>query len=448
MSKSIYLWISKGILSLIYFSSLFASDQIPSAPQKHPILIKGVTIHPVSSEKIQNGQILFDNGIIVDIGKNIDFLPDNTEIFNFEGKHVYPGLIAASTTLGLVEINAVRSTRDFAEVGQINPNVRAEVSYNPDSELIPVTRSNGITVAHTIPTGGTISGTSAAMMLDGWTWETATLKSPIALHMNWPNMTITSSPLVKKSKKEQREELNKQLQTIDEVFDKARSYLQAKVVSNRRGEPIHNTDLRWESFIPILEKEVPLFIHANEVRQIEAAIHWSRRQNVTMIIVGGHDAWRVGELLKKYNIPVIYENVLSLPIRRWEDYDIRFTVPWRLYKKGVRFCIAANSSPSQAAHQRNVPYHAAMAAAYGLPKNEALKSITLYAAEILGINDRVGSLENDKDATLIITDGDPLEISTQVEMVFIQGRRIDLSDKHKTLYKKYQEKYRQLGYIR
>ena len=434
--------------NLALFSWVLASDQIPAPPQKHPILLTDVTIHPVSSGVIRNGQILFDNGVVTALGRRITDLPDNTQTLSLEGKHLYPGLISASSTLGLVEINAVRSTKDFAEVGSINPNVRAEVSYNSDSELIPVARSNGITVIHTIPLGGIISGSSAAMNLDGWTWESATLKAPIALHLNWPSMTIVTGARVTRSEEEQKEERDKQLRRIDEVFDKARSYLQAKEGSERSGATQSQTDLRWESMIPVLKREVPLFIHANEVRQVTSAVQWSRRQNIKIAIAGGHDAWRVSELLKKYQVPVIYESVHSLPSRRWEGYDTPFATPWKLYKAGVQFCIATSSSPSQAPHQRNLPYHAAMAAAYGLPREEALKAVTLYPAQILGIDDRVGSLDAGKDATLVVTDGDPLEIRTQVEMVFIQGKKIDLTDRHKTLYKKYREKYRQLGLIR
>lgn len=431
---------------VLFLSGLSASDQIPAPPQKHPILLKNVTIHPVSSRTIPDGQILFNNGIIRAVERRIDELPDNTETIELPGKHVYPGLIAASTTLGLVEINAVRATRDYGEVGEVNPNVKAEVSYNPDSELIPVARSNGIVVVNTTPQGGLISGMSAAMMLDGWTWESATLKAPIALQLNWPRMTTAQLPWMRRSREELKEERDKQLRKIDEVFDNARSYLQVKEAAGRRGTPPHDTDLRWESMIPVLKREVPVFIRANEVRQIEAAVHWSRRQNIRIAIVGGHDAWRLADLLKKYKIPVVYESVHALPSRRWEGYDTPFTAPWRLQKAGIKFCIAAGSF--QAAHLRNLPYHAATASAYGLARSEALKAITLYPAEILGIDDRVGSLEPGKDATLMITNGDPLEITTEVETVFIQGKQIDLSDRHKTLYKKYQEKYRQLGYIK
>lgn len=430
--------------TLFLMSYLIGSDQIPAPPQSHPILLKGATLHPVSAPPVLNGQILFERGVITAVGKTIDSLPDNTEIIDLKGMKVYPGLIAASTTLGLVEIGAVRATRDIAEVGSVNPNVRADVSYNPDSELIPVTRSNGITVAHTTPQGGLISGLSAAMMLDGWTWESATLKAPVALHLNWPDMTLTVGPDIEKSLDEQRKERDKQLRSIDEVFDKARSYLQAREAAQREDAPDHPVDLKWESMTPVLKRQVPVCVHANEVQQIQAAVAWSRRQQVKLIIVGGHDAWRVTDLLKESGVPVIYESVHSLPSRRFEAYDTPFATPWKLYKAGIPFCIAASSSSFEAPHQRNLPYHAATAAAYGLPRDEALKSITLYAAEILGIADRIGTLEVGKDATLIVTDGDPLEIPTQVEMEFIQGRRIDLGDRHKTLYRKYQEKYRQM----
>lgn len=437
-----------SIIFLVFCSLSRASDQIPAPPQTHPILIKDATIHPLSSGNISHGQILFVDGVITAIGKRIYDLPDDVEIINLKGKHIYPGLIAAGTTVGLVEINAVRATRDFTEVGKINPNVRAEVGYNPDSDLIPVTRSNGITVVHTVPQGGLISGMSAAMMLDGWTWEDATLKAPIGLHLNWPRMTINRATWITKSEEEQKEDREKQLRELDEVFEKARGYLLAKKASGRTGIPHHDTDLRWESMIPILENEIPVFIHANEIQQIEMAVDWTYRQKIKMVLVGGKDAWRVSDLLKKNSIPVILENIHSLPARRFEDYDAPFTTAVKLYKAGVKFCISASSSSFEAPHQRNLPYQAATASAYGLPKIEALKSITLYAAEILGIDDQVGSLDIGKDATFIVTDGDPLEITTNVEMEFIQGKRIDLGNRHKTLYEKYQAKYRQLGIIR
>lgn len=427
----------------IFTIIVHGSDQIPAPAQPHPILITDVTLHPVSSEVIKNGQILFEYGIIITLGKDVGLLPDNTETISLPGKHVYPGFVAANTTMGLVEIQAIRATLDVNETGDFNPNIRAEVSYNPDSELIPVARSNGITVAHTIPKGGLISGSSAAMLMDGWTTEDVTLKAPVGMHLNWPAMDVGTG----EKRKEREKKRDKKLEEIELFFREARAYLRAKEAAETANRPM-DIDLRWEAMIPVLKGELPMIIHANRVRQIETAVHWTRQQNIRMILADGRDSWRVTDLLKKYEIPVILASVHSLPARRWEDYDTPYTTPLKLHQASVQYCIAMSRGFFVAAHIRNLPYHAATAAAYGLPKEEALKSITLYPAEILGIADRVGSLEPGKDATLIITNGDPLEITTQVEIEFIQGRKIDLSDRQKMLYAKYQEKYRQLRLIK
>tara|TARA_B100001123_G_scaffold451031_1_gene626160 strand:- start:8889 stop:9668 length:780 start_codon:yes stop_codon:yes gene_type:complete len=239
--------------------------------------------------------------------------------------------------------------------------------------------------------------------------------------------------------KQREEALNK----LDATFEEARRYQTAKEAATQSGRITVDTDLRWEAMLPVLRREVSVFMHASEIRQIESAVEWSNRHNVKMVIVGGYDAWRVADLLKKYEIPVIYEGVNALPRRRWEDFDTAFTAPLKLHEAGVKFSISMGTRG--ASNHRNTPYEASKAASYGLPKKEALKSVTLYAAEILGIDEKVGSLEKGKDATLIITDGDPLEMTTQVEQVYIQGKEIDMGDRHKALYKKYKEKYRQLN---
>ena len=433
-------------LLLTVITVSISSDQVPAPPQTHPILLMNATIHPVSADEIRRGAILFEKGVITAIGRRITNLPDNTETIDLQGKHVYPGMIAAASVIGLTEIGAVAVTRDFAERGDVNPNVRAEVAYHPDSEIIPVTRSNGVLLAHSCPTGGLISGTSAVMMLDGWTWETATLKAQTGLHINWPNMGAISSRRFRISEEEVAKRREEALKKLDATFEEAQRYLVAKEAANQSGRIELETDLRWEAMLPVLRREVPVFMHASEVRQIESAVEWANRHNLKMVIVGGYDAWRVADLLKKYEIPVIYETVNSLPRRRWEDFDTPFTGPLKLYEAGVKYCISMGTGG--ASNHRNTPYEASKAASYGLPKNEALKSVTLYAAEVLGIADKAGSLEKGKDATLMITDGDPLEITTQVEQVYIQGKKIDMSDRHKVLYDKYKEKYRQLGKIK
>ena len=431
------------ILIFLFVCSSSASDQIPAAKQSHPILLRGGAIHVVSGADIENGSILFENGVITAVGTNLT-VPDDTEIIDLAGKHVYPGLISTNTSLGLVEIGAVRSTRDLAETGEYNPNVRAEVSFNPDSELLPVTRSNGIMLALSVPLGGIISGTSALMMLDGWTWESMILKAPVGLHLRWPKMIVKQSPRAKKSVKERLKERNEKIAKIKETFASARAYRKAKEVEAERGIPYHDTDLRWEAMISVLKKEIPLFVHANEIQQIQAALDFVTEQNIKAVLVGGYDAWRAADQLRKMNVPVIITGIHRLPMRRWAPYDEPFTLPAKLHAAGIQYCIATAGGGFESAHERNLPYHAGTAAAYGLSKDEALKAITLYPAQILGIADRVGSLAAGKDATLIITDGDPLEIMTHVNAAFIQGRKIDLSNRHTELYRKYKTKIERL----
>ncbi|MBI5474638.1 MAG: amidohydrolase family protein [Ignavibacteriae bacterium] len=416
--------------------SAIASNQIPAKPQEKPIAIVNATIHTVSGPTIEKGMIIFDKGKIIAVGTNAA-VPSGAEVIDATGKHVYPGLMSADTYIGLTEIGAVRASNDRIETGRINPNVRAEVAVNPESELIPVARANGITTMVTAPDGGLIAGTSAVMMLDGWTWEEMTLKAPAALVVAWPFMSVQQSSL--KSIEDQKKEREKQLNELANAFRDARAYMIAKMAEEQKGIPYHKIDKRWEAMIPVLQRKTPVVVSAFDMQQIEAAVAWSVQENVRLIIHGGYDAWRVADLLKKYNIPVLAGGIHRLPYRRFDRYDEPFVLPKKLLDAGIRFAIV---SGEEAAHERNLPYQAAQAAAYGLPKDEALKAITLYPARIFGVDDRIGSLEVGKDATLIITTGDPLEIVCNVEMEFIQGRKIDLSSKHTQLYEKYREKYR------
>jgi imidazolonepropionase-like amidohydrolase len=418
-----------------------ASDAIPAAKQKKPIALIGGTIHTVSGAVIENATIVFDKGTITALGTNVS-IPADAERVNIRGKHVYPGIIDAYSNMGLTEIGSVRGTLDISETGSINPSVRAEVAVNPESELIPVARSNGVAVVATVPGGGLISGMAAALMLDGWTSEDLTLKSGLALVVNWPAMVYAPSPFSRTPKEEWQKQRDEQLKMLSEAFANARAYLTAKKAEQQKGIQYHDVDPRWQAMIPVLEARVPVFVNANELSQIQAAITWAEQEGIKPVIVGGRDSWRVADQLKAKNIPVIVTDIQSAPTRRWEGYDAIFTLPLKLKNAGVRFCITGDGSAS---NSRNTAYHAANAAAYGLPKDDALKSVTLYAAQILGIADKVGSLELGKDATLIVTNGDPLELPTVAEQMFIQGKKIDLRDKHKQLYEKYKEKYRQLS---
>ncbi|CUU08262.1 Imidazolonepropionase [Candidatus Kryptobacter tengchongensis] len=442
-AKFIYTW----ILILVLVLSLKASDIIPGKPQNKPIALIGGTIHTITNGTIEGGIVLFDKGKIVAVGKNVN-IPKDAEIIDISGKHVYPGLINAFTTIGLVEIGAVRATRDVTEVGLINPNVRAEIAFNPDSEHPPVTRSNGITTVLVVPTGELIAGQSALMMLDGWTWEEMTLKAPVGLHIYWPRMVQPSGPgfaLARRSPEEIRKEVEKRLQLIRETFQKARAYKKAKESETQKGIPYHDTDLKYEAMIPVLEGKVPVFIHANSSKEILSAVEWAESEGLKIVIVGGNDAWKIADVLKAKNIPIILTNIHRLPSKTDSEYDEPFTVAYKLYKAGVKFCIAGEGGYY---NERNLPYQAATCVAFGLPKEEALKAITIYPAEILGVADKVGSIEPGKDATLIVTTGDPLEIPTQVIYEFIQGRKVDLSNRQVKLYEKYVEKYRRLELLK
>ncbi|HEX4640284.1 MAG TPA: amidohydrolase family protein [Chthoniobacterales bacterium] len=423
-------------LTLCLTAGIDASDTIPAPPQTKPVAIRGAMIHPVSGPEIPNGTIVFENGKITALGTDAA-VPADAEVIEANGKHVYPGLINANTVLGLVEIGAVRATVDIEEAGAINPNVRSITSVNPDSELIPVARAAGVLTALSVPEGGIISGQSAVLRLEGWTPEEMTVLSPAAMHLRWPNLTIDRRPRARKTVKDQQKEIEKAQKQIRDAFANARAYWQAR----KNPGPDFKTDLRWEALMPVFDGKLPLFVHASSLAQIQAALAWAKEMQLKIVLVDGDDAWRVAAQLKESDVPVILGPATSLPPRRDEDYDSAWSSAAKLQAAGVRFCIASNGRGAET-NERNVGYEAGLAAGYGLPKEEALKAVTLYPAQILGVADRLGSLEKGKAATLIVTNGDPLDFPTQVETAFIDGRKIDLSNRQTRLRDKYREKYR------
>jgi imidazolonepropionase-like amidohydrolase len=420
-----------------------ASTQIPGPPQAQPIAIVGATVHTVSGPDIGGGTILFDKGVIVAVGAAAA-VPPGARVIHAEGKHIYPGLIAAWSTIGLTEIDASRATRDVTEVGNINPSVRAEVAYNPDGEHIPVARSNGVLTALSVPEGGMVSGRAALMRMDGWTWEDLVVKAPVALAVTWPGLAAPAPEGDAKKMEENARQHQDRLRELKRAIADARAYLRARETPGVAGLPPHDVDQRWEAMIPVLKGEVPLLVRAESARDINEAVTWALGERLRMILVGAAEADHCIDLLKQSDIPVIINNVLREPARRDAPYDAPFTLAARLHEAGIPLAIAGGGSWGL----RNLAYEAAMAAAFGLPADEALKSITLYPAQILGVGDRLGSLEPGKAATLFIADGDILEIPTQVEAAFIDGRSIDLDNKHKMLDRKYREKYRRLGLIK
>ena len=434
----------KKLIIALIFSIMYGNNQIPGTEQKRPILLRGGTLHTVTGDVLEEYDLLFAEGKIITIDEQIQPSPE-TDVLDIYGKHVIPGFIAGYTRIGLTEISAVKQTNDHSEIGEINPNVRANVAYNPDSDLIPVTRSNGVLTVNSAPTSGRIAGQSSVMYMDGWTWEDATLKHPSALNLNWPSMRFDFRKNAKKKEKEQREGYNKAIREMDLLVRDVRAYHHRKNAKERKAEHKQKSDLRLESMIPFIVFKEPIHVKANNVRQIEAAAKWSTKHDLNIVIVGGADAWRIPEVLVEKNIPVILLGVQNTPRRRFEPIHTPYKVPAMLQKAGVHFCISLDPGYPMDGHVRTLPDEAMRAASWGLTKDQALRAITLSAAEILGVDEQIGSLDLGKDATFFISDNEPLTQSNHPIKAYIQGREIDLSDRQKNLWNKYKEKYRRLG---
>jgi len=413
------------IIAVVLASAILpgqASAQIPAPAQSRPIALTGGTIHTLTGAPITRGTILMVDGKIAGVGVDVA-LPENTKVVDISGRHVYPAMIHGRTTLGLAEISAVDVTVDLSEVGNINPNIRAEVAFHPASRHIPVAAMHGVGVVVTAPTGGIIAGLAAAMLTEGWTWEEMMLKAPVGLVINWPAMHDAAAR-------------DRALDELNDAFDRARRYRTARTANSN----LHPVDTRWEAMLPALNKELPVLVNASELRQIQAAIAWAEKQQVRMILLGGRDALYVADQLKENDIPVIVGPVLGSPARQWEGYDQFYSLPAALYRAGVRFAIAGEAS---AAYTGRLPWHAAAAVAFGLPEEIAVKAVTKNLAEILGIDNVVGTIEPGKDATLMITNGNPLEFQTNIEQVFIRGRKIEMLDHHRNQFNRYLERLQQ-----
>ncbi|CAN5843174.1 amidohydrolase [soil metagenome] len=422
--------------------------QTPAAPQTRAVALTGGTIHTMNGGVLQSGTIVFENGRITAVGASVP-IPGDAEVIDVTGRHVYPGLIDAYSHMGLYEIGGFDQTIDLNELGRINPNVRAEVAVNPESRHIGVARSSGVLVTLSSPEGGLISGLAAAMMLDGWTWEQMTLKSGAGLIVQWPSPFGppmgggggggggggTARAAADPDARYQRE-----IAELRETFAAARAYHTARQATTGRNAQPHRSDSRWEAMIPVFEGTMPVIVNANELRQIQDAITWAEEEGLRLVIRGGRDAGYIADHLARKQIPVLITSVLNAPGRQWEPYDAAYSLPARLHAAGVPFAITGGGS---AAYAYRLPQEAGAAIAFGLPAEEALRAVTLHPARILGLADRVGSLEVGLDATLIITSGDPLEYSSTIDQAYIQGRRIDMRDAQRQFFEKYQEKVRQ-----
>lgn len=419
---------------LLIAATASAHDYVPAPPQVQPILLSGGDLYTVSHGIMPRTDLLFSEGRITAIGTDLD-LPPETIVIDVTGGHVYPGLIAANTALGLVEIGAVRATVDLREVGRVHPEVKAWIAYNPDSEIIPTIRCNGVTYAHVVPSGQLIDGRSSLMKLDGWTREDCAEKPIVGMHMHWPRAAVINAWWMEQTAEEQKEQMEKNRAAMRDVFTDARAYFLA-----RQAGTLTETDVRWEAMLPLFTGEMPLFVHADDYRQIEQAVYFGKEQQIDIVIVGGREADKAVDLLAEYDVPVIVGRVHRLPMREDDDYDLPFRTPKILHDAGVPFCIAMSSATGA----RNLPFQAGQAVAFGLDPETALRSITLSTAEILGVDDRLGSLDVGKQATVVVCEGDILDYRTsKVTRVYIDGRDVDLDSKQKELERKYRARYEQ-----
>ena len=396
------------------------------------ILFTNAVVHTVSGPTHSPGFVLIDGDTIKAVGPAKEQpAAGETQVINLKGQHLFPGLIAPTTALGLMEIPAVRATVDTSEVGTYTPEVKSWLAVNPDSELIPVARANGITHFVPTPQGGTVTGQSGLMATVGWGYENMLHHSSVALHLFWPPMNI--NPGADDAKK-QAKNRDKRLKEIDDFFEEARAYARSQSAPGHKGVPA------WDAMLPWVRGEKPMIIHANSRVQIESAVKWATKRGWKSIIAGARDAWQIAELLAKHNVPVIFEHTFTLPTRDFDRYDAQFRAAGVLHKAGVKVVFSEGLARFAASNARNLPYSAAQSAAHGLPRAEALRGITLHTAEILGVAKRLGSIEAGKEATFFTANGDILEIRTQVKQMWIAGEKVSLDNRHNRLYKKYRSR--------
>ncbi len=407
--------------------------------QASSLLLKDGWIFTASGPVLTNASVLIRDGRIEKVGAGLTDKAD--AVVELGGQRVFPGLIAPTTVLGLLEIDALRATRDTTEVGEYSADVSAWIAVNPDSELIPVARANGYTHAHVVPSGGTVSGFSGLIQLDGWTIEDLTVEKAVALHLRWPGFGLDTTPRPPgkdsgPSLEDQVRDRDRKLREIDSFFTEAAAYSEAKKVAKEGFKIVP----AWEAMLPVVRKERPLWIHVNEARGIRSAAEWSVRRGFKVVIAGGRDAWREAAYLAEHRIPVAYEHVFTQPVRDTDPYDVHYSAPAVLAKAGVLLAFSEGTEQFGASNIRNIPYSAAQARAFGLPYENAVRGLTLNAAKMLGVSDRLGSIEPGKEATLFIADGDVLDLKAEVKRMWIRGREVDLSSRHTRLYEKYRKR--------
>jgi imidazolonepropionase-like amidohydrolase len=431
------------ILVVFLMTVIFSFSQetvYPARAHTGITYIRNATIHVGNGQVIKNGVIKIKDSKIEQVGDDIQVPANEIDVIDAKGKDVYPGLILSDSNLGLIEVSAVRATNDSRELGELNPNIRSIVAYNTDSKVINTLRSNGILLANIVPQGSLIAGSSSVVQLDAWNWEDAAYKTDAGIHFYMPPLlprppnagVIGGTPPVPDPLKEG---LNK-LDEMKSFFKEAKAY---------NAETQHEEiNLKLAAVKGLFDKTQKLYVHANTVKQLLAALDFVQEFGFDMVIVGGSDSWQIADLLKQNNVSVILSPPHSLPTLEDDDVDQPYKTAALLQEAGVLFSISDDDGQTRG---RNLPFNAGTAAAYGLTKEQALQAITLNAAKILGVADKTGTLEAGKDANIVISEGDILDMRTSIVTdAFIQGRKIDLTDKHKLLNERYNQKYKLKGF--
>jgi len=415
-------------------SHTFAQSNQPAPDQSRPILLMNGVAHLGNGEVINNSAIAFENGkitLVVDAtSAKID--ASKYEKIDISGKHVYPGFILPNSSLGLVEVESVNATIDSREVGSLNPNVRSIIAYNTDSELIPTFRHNGILTAQVVPSGGPISGTSSIVQLDAWNWEDAIVKADDGVHLSWPARKFRPRWWRGETEYRVNKNYDKSVAALEKLFNDTKAY------SENNGGVMN---LKLEAMKGIFDGSKQLFIHENEAKSMIESVQMVKESGVKNIVIsGGREAAMIVDFIKDNDISVILGGVHNMPSREEEAVDLPYETPAILHKAGIKFCIAYGGSTMS---ERNLPFLAGTAAAYGMDKEEALKLITSNTAEILGLTD-LGVLKNGNRATLFVSEGDALDMRTnQVIHAFIDGRKVKIDGMQEVLHERYKEKYGQ-----
>ena len=406
----------------------------PGPDQSRSILILGATAHLGTGDVLEDCAVGFRNGEIDYVGRSFQVNRQKyDDILDATGQHLYPGFIVTNTTLGLQEIGAVRATQDQYEVGTFRPNVRSVIAFNTDSEIPPTVRTNGVLMGQITPRGGVVSGSSGVVHFDGWNWEDAAIAMVDGIHLNWPS-THHRHRSDGKIDIQRRKTYDQQKHEIDRFFGEAQAYAAAP-----RGSV---TDVRHEGMRGLFDGSLCLYVHTNDARAITEAVHFKRDLGIErMAVVGGYDAYLVADLLRENDVAVMLQSVHSLPRFADDDVDLPFKLPKLLMDEGLTVALQVDKRMTEM-NSRNLPFYAGTARAYGLTEEQAIQALTRNPARILGIDDQVGTLERGKTATLFLSEGDALDMRTNsLTHAWIEGREIDLDNRQRQLYRKFQTKY-------